>query len=308
MKKIWNVVAILVIFVLMVEFSSCEKEGVYNPKEKISKLIYEDSWVSSYYSDISEYEQIWTWDGNKLQRIQTDYEEYTFTADFKYDGKQLKEISGDHSKYVFSYDGSKLKKITLTQDNIVYMVIDIKGRDGKKINKLKFEISNMYWEMIKSGDKGAKVMLDMMHFAVSENLSKKIHKDAKLKNPKKSTADAYCVDVELKYSGDNIIEERWVYAEKNPEVIKYQYDDKNNPFFHALCYLSESAVYGLSENNVTSRIEYDEVRRQNIWEDLYVYTYSGNWPETKTCRWWEEYDDEGNLTYYEHERVTFFYK
>lgn len=316
MKKTWNVAVVLVIFGLMAGFSSCKKdekgEGIYNPKEKISNLVLDYSYGEGDHQESQVSEQTWIWDDDKLSQIKTSYENFSYTTDFKYDGKRISEITSMAGDYTFYYDGDKLEKIILTfdLDEDYSMTIYVQERDGGKITKMRYETTMSYWEKIKSGDREARRTLDMLRLVVSDDFAKKIQKDAATRVMKKS-ADSYSyyTDVEIKYSGDNVVEQRWIYSPDDVEIVKFKYDGKKNPHYGALWYYAgeEGTVMAISENNLTSMTYYEEGYPEEAEETVYEYTYSGDWPITRSYSW-EEIDEEGNLVYYEGEKITYTYK
>ncbi len=48
-----------------VSLTSCHKDGVYNPKEKISRIYYAYSSPDPFFNSDKELKEIWDWDGNK---------------------------------------------------------------------------------------------------------------------------------------------------------------------------------------------------------------------------------------------------
>ena len=97
-----------------VSLTSCHKDGVYNPKEKISRIYYQGSGQSAE----KQLSELWNWDGKKLSTITYYYNtgEIEGTEKFSYDGKRLSRIDyisdfGDGSYLLFTYDGRKLDKV-----------------------------------------------------------------------------------------------------------------------------------------------------------------------------------------------------
>ena len=157
MKKITLTAMVLAVACM---FAACTKEGVYNPKEKISKIF--ESSVSTYTmgSTTTTDEtpkhptESWTWDGKLLSSI-TYYEgdgTVDETVTFTYDGKQLSKMQtvGSNSYTQFIYDGSKLEKFetyysnrlesagTVTYDGKKVVQIDVVDYDNNKSNEKTF--------------------------------------------------------------------------------------------------------------------------------------------------------------------------
>lgn len=114
--------------------ASCEKEGVYNPKEKISKIYYSDSYTITFddpaYTAYNQTgstgkyaKEVWKWDGKLLKSI-TYYDEdgdFEHSDVFHYNGKRLSEIrshwDGDWNySYVFEYKGKFITSIKEYED------------------------------------------------------------------------------------------------------------------------------------------------------------------------------------------------
>ena len=128
---------LLALFALALSFTSCDKEGVYNPNKKISKS----------YLDTSEGKQLtstWNWDGKLLRTI--DYHdlisgEIAYTNIFSYNDKdqivsisditnneiEIKKTNGKIIS-VSQETFSKLldEKCTLSANNVLYIKPSIK--------------------------------------------------------------------------------------------------------------------------------------------------------------------------------------
>ena len=92
MKTLKFFVGMLVLCALMV---SCTKEGLYNPKKKISQITYTYSYKSEYWDGNSwvvedEYNgedghQVWNWNGKQLESIDYYYDgQLSYTDHFTY--------------------------------------------------------------------------------------------------------------------------------------------------------------------------------------------------------------------------------
>ena len=135
MKKTLTILAIACVAFV---FTGCQKDGVYNPSKKISKIYYTST------SGNKSLDQIWTWNEKLLDKIDFYYDgtvshSYNFTYDgnrltrmndyklneyveYKYDGNHLSEtnvFSGGNLRYIykFSYKSGKLESMTLTSMN-----------------------------------------------------------------------------------------------------------------------------------------------------------------------------------------------
>ena len=107
MKKIISLsLCVILALAISLSFTSCNKEGVYNPKKKITAIYYQ------YPGTAKMLQEQWTWDGNLLSKIQYYYGgTYSHSNIYKYDGKRLIEVNVDGDIIKFTYDGSKLAKL-----------------------------------------------------------------------------------------------------------------------------------------------------------------------------------------------------
>ena len=110
-KFLVSIIAICAVLV------SCNKEGQFNPKKKISKISYSEmekdefwdgiSWITEEEELIPAYVgQVWNWNGKKLESIDYYDEDGMFVAtdNFSYNGKCLSTISWSTGRYDFIYE------------------------------------------------------------------------------------------------------------------------------------------------------------------------------------------------------------
>ena len=129
MKKEWFLyvaVGILATFGV----ASCERDGVYQPAKKISKIyIQEGNGDKQLYAE-------WKWKGNKLEQIA--YPLNRDTAHFSYEKGKMSKISytGVLPRYFsFQYDANLLSKMNLYEENTLLVSYQF-FHDKKKINKV----------------------------------------------------------------------------------------------------------------------------------------------------------------------------
>ena len=77
--------------------SSCQREPIYNPNKKISKIYYKSSYDSSLL--LSE---TWVWDKDLLKEIH--FGEDSRVMRFTYDKKRLTSVQYSNMLYYFQYD------------------------------------------------------------------------------------------------------------------------------------------------------------------------------------------------------------
>lgn len=307
MKKAVRKSTLLVILgFIAIGFVACDKEGVYNPKKKISKITYEYASGSGIGDEEMVYvereEEVWKWDKNKLVRIEAP--EAGYNLDFKYDGKQVSEISDGTDKAVFTYDKSKLEKITLTEEGNSFMNIVVKEREGKKIKKIAYEYTGYALDLFKKPDlkssrRPTGKMSAIMRFVLPDAVIRSLEKKAAVTT--KNSSNVWIYEVVFIYNGDNVSRIK-VIENSDVEVYAYTYDSKKNPFYDALWQLTLESYSAFSENNIAS-VTYNEDYPENKIQ--YTYKYDGNWPKERI---YEESWQNGEFNAYLRETVFFQYE
>lgn len=207
-------------------FIGCQKDGVFNPKNKISK-IYRTEKGSKVLSEV------WTWDGKTLNNVACylndstmEYKWYYF-----YEKKQVVRIENTLglSYITITYSGSNYDKVEF------YDKFDKKLRsyaytyDGKKVSKIDF---TSYKNPSKSMD-----VMDYRFLSAFIPMAILEETDKQIKNSPPSKSDGDVVyNYTLKYDGDNLSE--WKIVDNNDPnkqlEMTYQYEqyDKNvNPYY-----------------------------------------------------------------------------
>lgn len=263
MKKYLILTAVSALLLMFV--TSCDKDGIYNPKEKISKIYYdqEGSKVLS---------ESWTWDKNLLTKVAygTSQDEYQL---FEYDKKQVVKITDyyfgvDHGYVSFIYDKASLSKVeAYNKDNELTESIEV-VHDGKKIIKLTMTSYEQDYETLKSISH-QRLLSRTLGFFVSKPLIDKI-----MQANHKSTT--YVTTIEFTYDGDNVISEKYT-DEEVVYTTTYTYDANLNPFYDGL-FSSENSM-ALSINNPLSANLTATIGGQSFSSTVsYSYVYDGKWP------------------------------
>lgn len=300
MKKITLTAMVLAVACM---FAACTKEGVYNPKEKISKVYQSESTTYSGggYSETEStpkhMTQSWAWDGKLVSNI-TDYNEDgsidEFTT-FTYDGKQLTEIKQGANVSKLTYDGSKLQKIESYNGNELQTTITV-THDGKKIVKLEFES----YDNDKKDAKAIAFMQTIMKVVVPVYTEKT---SEMLKTVATKGSEKYTMDIV--WDGKNVSKVTMTTNE-GTAVINYTYDKMNNPYQGFVFALADPAEYG-SKNNVvseTSTISYDGETISSTVK--YTYEYDGKWPTKQTSTTTSTYEFFGTTYSASSTTVTYF--
>lgn len=301
-------------------FGACQKDGKYNPKQKIAKVYEESSysysnydestgeWNTDTYNTPKHLTEEWTWDGKKLSKItfiDYDYDEDgnmvadgQDVANFNYDGSQMTEITiSDGGRMTFTYDGKKLQKAELYDgDATPYMTYEFE-HDGKKI-------SSMTMTMVEK--KGAKVSR-LERLLLGNIIPQTKSTDQFVCQLRaKAAKSVQSIKIDLTWDGDNV--SKIAATPGGNATMSLTYDDKNNPFRNfGLMFGSYgetgTGVEFCNKNNIT-KLVYSRNDGSSA-EENYTYTYDGNWPVTRTgvYVYEEEYgkDSSAHKYYYEYE-------
>ena len=304
-------------------FGACQKDGKYNPKEKISNVSEEYCSVYSYFSgeewvtDSSitpkHVSEQWTWDGKKLSQIAYigyDYDDQgNMVPDgqdlvkFNYDGSQMTEVTTSYGeRMTFTYDGKKLQKAELYDGAATpYMTYEFE-HDGKKISSMTVTMDEEYY-----AKKGTRVGR-LEHLLLGNIIPQTKSTDKFVcQMHAKAAKSTESVKMDLTWDGDNVSKITAVTPYGNA-TMTLTYDDKNNPFknfgpMFGFYGETETGVEFCNKNNITKMVISDIEGGSD--EENYTYTYDGQWPVSCTNMY--SYEDEysrgtnSRTVYYEYE-------
>lgn len=306
MKKM-NYLSVLLIALMIMTFTSCDKDGVYNPKKKISRIF-----TSS--GSSKQLVQTWTWDKNLLTKI--DFGDNDFYR-FEYEGKRLSKIlsSNGRSTINYFYDGSKYDKVeesykySVEESYYSYSVSSLTTYkftyDGSKISKITINYTSTSTYDYHFGFKGDvpkhtfEQKLNPLQFILSEQTCKKI---AQIKSAKEENKDSETYTstytIALTWDGNNVSKE--VYEEIDEGELytftyAYTYDKEKNPYFGLFIDDGYLMTDSFSKNNVVKITgtsndgEYGEME--------YTYRYEDGFPIERMLI----EDGYTYTTYYEYE-------
>ena len=272
-------------------FSACKKDGVYNPKKKISKIYEQND------NGEKELSETWTWDGNKLARI--DYANGNFNV-FEYEKDRLINITdrnGNYQKYV--YDGSKIDKIQewSKDGSVLYMEYKFEYK-GNKISKITTESSidfgdfdDMYMETSSKSQKS-----NALRFVLPEQIADIASTELKNNLKSQKALGTISITMELTWKGNNIEKATLTNSTLNiPISTQFTYDNKSNPMYG---FLTGETVGTTSKNNpkkVTITIAGMPMAEQN-----YSYEYDGNFPTKITATQTSDAETETSVGYIEY--------
>jgi len=267
-KTIFNGILIALVLTFCASFNSCQKEGVYDPKQKISK-IYTDVNYSEDEVYPKQLVQEWTWNGNKLDKVDsygisfsweddnlvvgseiyaTDHYFYEKNRVVKIEHEDIEEHEKSYTK--FSYDGSKYKKMELLDNNQnLVSSTDFQYQNGK--------ISTM--------TTGLKMDIGLYKNLEIRLLSTMLPKEyvpviaKKLKEYRQSKSETSInLIVNYTYNGDNVKEigvDVEVFGTKTNMLtaLYVAYDNKQNPLYHKMDINGLAALSSFGIMIVTSK-------------------------------------------------------
>ena len=281
-------------FVLIIMFgmSSCKKDGVYNPKKKISKIYTQQE------QQKKQLVQTWTWNDKKLSRI--DYVSGYYEL-FEYTGKQISKINNSDGGYMdFIYDGSKISKIEYYKDKELLELYTFEHAKGKvsKIAVEQYGKEDTY-EYASSSHKNEK--MNVLQFILPERSCENLSSYFSQRKYQKSNQIDTSI-ISLTWYEKNVVKIIFEYfgGYKDYEyTITYNHDKKKNPLCGFLSYDFDDPVFGYSKNNITR--EYIADNNYDTWEYNYSYIYDDNVPIQSTrTRKIGTYNNT-LITYYEYE-------
>ncbi len=270
MKKIFSILLIACVAML---FSACQKEGVYNPSKKISKIYYTNS------EGVKNLSQVWTWNkNNTLEKIDF-YSSGTlaYTYNFTYEKKRLVRMNNyaNNRSIEYKYEKNMLKEANTYSGGTLQDTYTFTHKNGKIV-----KITDTYLN-----NKGAiENEINPLQFILSEELCQTVDQNRKRISDGKGTI---VFNYELTWDKNNPV--KMVMTEEGSSenmVYDVQYDKKNNPYYNAYnqFYFEENLYNGhLGQNNVT-RIEYRETEDDGevyTGVENYEYTYDGNYPKAR---------------------------
>ncbi|MCR4811984.1 MAG: hypothetical protein K5867_05235 [Bacteroidales bacterium] len=295
MKKIFFIAAASM---LLLSMTSCnkQKDGVFNPKQKISAIYHayreQGSWYNSatymwededpYVTPMHKSEE-WVWDGKQLQQIRYFSEDGTIddTETFTYDGKQLVRVEydyGDDREYTtYEYDGKELASAKFYVDGLLYISYEFTHTD-KKIT----DITMTEYDYDKSVTDIARRQLSSLRSILPMGqIGEKViaNCEARLKTKAAST---YITRISLTWTSNNITRITYKWSDGDIDTDDFTYDNKKNPYYGLLNSEGEITPFYSSENNVLTYgsyayvYEYDRNDYPTSRVSTYTYTYSSD--------------------------------
>ncbi len=258
---------------LATAITSCNKDGVYNPKEKIDK-IYVDAGSGKHLSED------WTWDNKQLKTI--NYYESDGTIDhsetFTYNDNRLSQVDNheDGETVKYTYDKRRLQQADFYNNNVLYMTCFFEYADNKLADiKVTTTIA----------EKGlnTKGVANPLNYVLPKQSLESIENVMK-ENP---TRGSVSFEIDFAWDGNNV-SEIGIELDGYNVLYAFEYDDKLNPFRNFLNSDLEETLYGhgvyKSKNNIVSYTLIEAAMGYSFSESHYIsYTYDGRFPATRTA-------------------------
>ena len=286
--------ALLLGVLLLASATSCKKDdGVYSPSKKIQKVYH-----SSTIMDKTLY-QVWNWDGKLLASI--DYYSYNsdtvvWTERFTYDGNRLSRVDNIQESTVYEYDGKHLKSANHYYHDDLDITTVFEYKDGK-LDKATVTYLHGYKKSEASHLGSSVLPFPSELTAIIDKCNAKLA----IGNEQKSE---YVLTYQFSWDGDNVVKIVATY-DGGTSSVALQYDNKNNPlkgfmdlWSWELDELEEGDNY-VSKNNVTNMtFTYSDGDTE---VSTFIYQYdSNNYPTMRTTQYPDAQYQYQYTTYYEY--------
>jgi hypothetical protein len=268
---------ILAAIAIACSFSACEKEGVYHPQKKISKIYLQGDGAKQLYEK-------WTWEGKNLVKISNATDQYY--RKFTYEKDRIKKILWQDASYLsFTYDGKLIKRVdAYDEDGALYVSFNFKHTKNK-ITSVTFEEDGYYYKKSSRNDLAStlRLFLPLPEQAV-EQMTKRYERPASLTKGEGAVVITY----EYVWDGNNIktmTESQVSDGYRASSEITYQYDKNKNPFYYCFDFSDYEwePLFATSQNNITLaeavvQASYEGDSYSGTYSIEYDITYDGKWP------------------------------
>ncbi len=283
---------IAAIALMAVAFVSCQKDGVYKPKQRIDKIT--RSWTKTEeYKDVTGIThtdntsadswvcEAWVW-GDKTVESRT-FTEFVPTlagptypfhkVTYSYDDKNriTGAQDGDH-KIEYTYnDDKKFSKITVYDGANLESTVEI-NYDGKVVNSLK--VTKFY--PAKKCEAALAMVLprQIVDVVCSDTEEEIVAKDAR----------TVVTDITIEWDGKNIVKMDAKSSDDVTTTTTYEYDGKLNPYAGFYCGTGVSAAMYSKNNIIKTTTTKKEVLGNGTLtidtEETVEYEYDGKVPST----------------------------
>jgi len=249
MKKISShLTAFTMALFLIFAFSACEKEGFFNPKQKIKRIYNVTDSGKAIQSE-------WTWSKNTLEKIDYYWDnKIAYTERYFYEKNRIVRIEWLNSYIRVTYDGSQFKRIEYYYKNSLETSLEFEYT-AKKISiiNLTHYYSDSYFAKMQENG--------FLSSIIPQEILSSIAKCVEKHNGSKGSSET--IPIYYKYDGDNIKEVSYTYSYEEYDywddetytyttsrsIIYDKYDTKAFNPFHKSVELNEFGG-GVSSKNL----------------------------------------------------------
>ncbi len=275
--------------VLLCVAASCEKDGVYNPKQKIDRVRYsyhETDYFDSGNESGNYVQQVWNWNGNTLNSISF-YDEdgdLDYTENYTYDSKKrLSEITwGGSGRYKLVYAGKRLSYIEYFYNSTMRQRLEFiyDGKNVSEIIKTNYSSSDYKENKVLLSPAIFRIILPNLDVQSADRLLARINAESANKGTTTSPTKFETTTSSIKFEWDGKNISRITFNDGAYRYyVTYSYDNMKNPF-KGLFDLDEFDFTGICSANNIVKETYIEDDYMEEYE--YTYTYDGKVPSTKT--------------------------
>ena len=289
MKTLRNISILMATLVLVVSFSACKKEGVYNPSKKIAAIYRTMEEEPVYKAASKELIATYVWDGKLLSQIIEYYADSYTTYTYKYNKqKQLIEVDMESEGLVrIEYDGKNVDEVSLSIDGEDMLDVEY-IRKGNQIIGADVEISTELIEeffMKKHSHAIDNVLSTFLPFQMDKAFTQTMEKYAQhYSTDSKGSLKGH---IDYEWSGKNVAKADFklsilFYSVQITSI--YEYDNKINPFNGGMMTNAtvDSDIIGLF---------HDWMNVNNVTKSTMAMNIDGEAEtETTTCTY--EYDND----------------
>ena len=271
MKKIFSILFIACVAML---FSACQKEGVYNPSKKISKIYFTNA------NGVRNLQESWSWNKDKtLEKI--DYYSsgsLSYTMNFTYEKKRLTRMNVYSANvYIdYKYEGKNLKEVALYANGSLIDQYTFTYKNGKISH-----ITDTYFAA-KAGDNDLKIC--PLQYILPDEIYSPIEAACKM-FPEESKATSTS-EYELTWEKNNLVKLLRTSTSSDQTIdMKAEYDKKVNPFYGAFTelFFENNIINGYESQNNVTRAEVINTHAGQVTTSItnYEYSYDGKYPKSR---------------------------
>lgn len=244
MKSLRNICIFMATVALVLSFSACKKEGVYNPSKKIAAIYRTMEDEPDYKGASKELIATYVWDGKLLSQIIYNGDEpYTYTYTYN-NKKQLVEVDmASEGRMTVEYDGKNVEEVAFSMNGVDLLSVEY-IRKGNVIAGAEVEVStDLLEEFLKKGH--SKIISDVLGTFLPFQM------DIAFTRTMEQYAQHYSADskgslkghIDYQWNGKNVSKAAFslsflIYSVQITST--YEYDNQINPFSGGLMANGES--------------------------------------------------------------------